>query len=166
VSDKPLIVRVVTAGDWMKAFRLAWTTTFGQIAADHAPSMQYLKWSARRGLCLAYAARCAEDSENNDLVGAWSALGAEPAGLGRRSSGGDRAYANVLAALARSIAADPVLLHEEAFAVAVHGWQVLERAGADGEDDLIVAARLYGGMTEIDRPRLLTWARAWSQAKP
>lgn len=166
MSEKPLIVGVVTAGDWMEAFRLAWTTTFGQIAADHAPPMQYLKWSARRGLCLAYAARCAEDSENNDLIGAWSALGAEPAGLGQRSLDGDKAYTDLFAALACSIATDPALLDEEAFALAVHGWHCLERAGTDGEDDLIIAARLYGGMTEIDRPRLLTWARTWPLAKP
>ncbi|MCK9918045.1 hypothetical protein MXD81_53785 [Microbacteriaceae bacterium K1510] len=166
MSEKPLLVRVVTAGDWMEAFRLAWTTTFGQIAADHAPPMQYLKWSARRSLCLAYAARCAEDSGNSDLVGAWSALGAEPTGLGRRSSDSDNAYADVFAALARSIVADPALLDDEAFAVAVHGWHLLKRAGADGENDLIVAARLYGGTTKIDRSKLLTWARAWSQAKP
>lgn len=166
MSEKPLIVCAVTAGDWMEAFRLAWTTTFGQIAADHAPPMQYLKWSARRSLCLAYAARCAEDSENNDLVGAWSALGAEPAGPGRRSFGGNQVYADVFAALAHSIVANPALLDEEIFAVAVHGWRFLERAGADGKDDLIVAARLYGGTMEIDRAKLLTWARTWSQAKP
>jgi len=166
VSEKPLIVRVVTAGEWMEAFRLAWTTTLGQIAADHAPPMQYLKWSARRGLCLAYAARCAEDSGNNDLVDAWSALGAEPTALGQRSLDGDKTYADVFAALARSIVTDPALLDDEAFAVAVHGWHFLERAGAVGENDLIVAARLYGGMTKIDRAKLLTWARAWPKAKP
>ena len=166
MSDRPLIVRVVIAGDWMEAFRLAWTTTFGLIAADHAPPMQYLKWPARRGLCLACAKRCAEDCGNNDLVGAWSALGAEPAGLGRRSLARDKAYAEVFAALARAVVADPALLDGEAFSVAVHGWRFLERAGSDGEDDLIVAARLYGGMTKIDRPKLLTWAHAWSRAEP
>jgi hypothetical protein len=71
----------------------------------------------------------------------------------------------VFMALADAIVANPTLLDDEAFAEAVDGWRFLERAGSDGEDDLIVAARRYGAMAKIDRAKILAWARRWSEAR-
>jgi hypothetical protein len=35
----------------------------------------------------------------------------------------------------------------------------LERAGSDGEQDLIVAAKQHGAFFKFDRERLLDWAK-------
>jgi hypothetical protein len=39
------------------------------------------------------------------------------------------------------------------------GWRFLERAGSDGEQDLIVAAQRYGAALKIDIAEMLAWAR-------
>lgn len=165
-ARKPLIVRVALCDDWMAAFRLVWEATFGRIAADHAPPMEYLKWSGRRGFCLSYAERCADEYDDKELADAWATLGAEPAGPKWRTPEGHKIYLLVFASLAAAIVADPALLDDQAFAEAINGWLFLERAGSDGEDDLIAAARRYSAMVKIDKAEILAWARSWAQARP
>jgi hypothetical protein len=151
---------VVTAADWMEAFRLVWEATFRRIAVGVAPPMEHLSWANRRSLCLWYAARCIDENGDQELAAAWFTLGAYPRGFEWRTAEGHKNYTPVLVALARAIVTDPTLLDDESFANIVEGLRFLERAGSDGEDDLIRAARVHGGMAKIDKDRLLAWARA------
>src|SRR6201999_2850046 len=111
-------------------------------------------WAQRLRLCLSLACRCAEGSDDQELAGAWTMLGADPSGPGWRTSAGKETYVPVFMALADAIVADPALLDDEAFAEAVDGWRFLGRASSDGEDDLIVAARRYGAMAKIDNAKI------------
>jgi hypothetical protein len=173
MTTTPLIVRMVLAEDWSEAFRIVWSASFEKAAADQgldaggvALDMGDLPpWPQRRRLCLSLASRCAEDYEDEELARAWTMLGADPRGPEWRTPAGDKTYAPVFRALADAIVSDPALLDDAAFAEAVDGWHFLERAGSDGEDDLIVAARRYGAMAKIDKDRILAWARAWSEAR-
>jgi hypothetical protein len=174
MTTKSLIVRVVLAADWPAAFRIVSLTASAKAAAGQgldaggvALGMGDLPpWPQRRNLCLSLARRYADEPGDDELAAAWFTLGADPGGAGWRTAEGHKNYTPVLVALARAILANPALLDDEAFAAAVDGWRFLERAGSDGEDDLIVAARLYGAMAKIDKPRLLSWARTWSQVAP
>jgi hypothetical protein len=162
VSERPLIVRVVTTADWMEAFHLVWEATVGRIAVGVAPPMEHLRWANRRGLCLSLARRCAENYGHQELARAWTILGADPRGPEWRTNDADKTYAPVFRALADAIVVDPALVDDAAFAGAVEGWHVLEHAGSDGEDDLIVVARRYGSMAKIDRDEVVAWARRWT----
>ena len=71
-------------------------------------------------------------------------LGADPSGPACRTSDGDKTYGPIFRALADAILACPALLNDALFAEAVEGWHVLQHAGSDGEDDLIIATRRYG----------------------
>jgi hypothetical protein len=161
------------AEDWPAAFRIVWSAAFEKAAADEgtdvggvAIDMDNLPpWPERRRLCLSLGRRCAEDYDDQELAGAWTMLGADPSGPGWRTSVGKETYQPVFMALATAIVADPALLDDETFAEAVDGWRFLERAGSDGEDDLIVAARRYGAMAKIDRVKILAWARRWSEPR-
>jgi hypothetical protein len=121
-------------------------------------------WPERRRLCLSLGHRCAEEHDDQ-LACAWTMLGADPSGPGWRTRAGNKTYGPVFRALASAIVADPTLLDNETFAEAVAGWRFLERAGSDGEDDLIVAAQRSGAMAKIDRAKILAWARRWSEAQ-
>jgi hypothetical protein len=173
MTAKPLIVRMALAEDWQAAFRIVWDVSFERAAADMgipaggiSIGMENLPpWPQRRRLCLSHAHRCAEVFDDEELAGAWTMLGADPSGPGWRTSAGKETYVPVFMALADAIVADPALLDDETFAEAVDGWRFLERAGSDGEDDLIVAARRYGAMAKIDRAKILAWARRWAEAR-
>jgi hypothetical protein len=161
------------AEDWRAAFRIVWDVSFeratpgmGIPAGSISIGMENLPpWPQRRRLCLSHGHRCAEVFDDEELACAWTMLGADPSGPGWRTSAGNRTYGPVFRALARAILADPTLLDDETFAEAVDGWRFLERAGSDGEDDLIVAARRYGAMAKIDRAKILAWARRWAEPR-
>jgi hypothetical protein len=174
MTTQPLIVRMAVAEDWPAAFRIVWAASFAKAAADMGIPAGGVSigmgdlppWPQRRRLCLSLARRCAEDYDDQELACAWTMLGADPSGPGWRTSAGNKTYVPVFMALADAIVADPALLDDAAFAEAVDGWRFLERAGSDGEDDLIVAARRYGAMAKIDGAKILAWARRWSEARP
>jgi hypothetical protein len=173
MTATPLIARLALAKDWTEAFRILWPASFakaatnpGLAAGDSAIDTDDLvAWPQRRHLCLSLARRCAEEDGDDELACAWTMLGAAPRRPGWRTGNGDKTYMPVLQSLAGAILADAALLDDAAFVDAVDGWRCLERAGSDGEDDLIVAAQRYGAMAKIDKDRLLPWAHAWAGAR-
>jgi hypothetical protein len=166
MTTTPLIVRMALAADWRAAFRIVWDVSFekatpgmGMPPGSIAIGMGNLPpWPERRRLCLSLARRCGEEDGDKELACAWTMLGADPRAPEWRTRAGDGSYATVFRALAVAIAADPTLVDDAAFAAAIEGWHVLEHAGSDGEDDLIVVARRYGAMAKIDRDEILAWA--------
>jgi hypothetical protein len=167
MTTTPLIVRVALAADWNEAFRIVRSASFATAAADHGLDAAGVSlamgdlppWPQRRRLCRSLARRCAEEYGDEGLAGAWTMLGADPRGPEWRTRAGGRTYAFIFRALADAIVADPALVDDAAFAAAVEGWHVLQHAGSDGEDDLIVVARRYGVMAKIDGDEVLAWAR-------
>ena len=173
MTTTPLIVRMALAEDWPAAFRIVWAASFAKAAANDGPDaggvaidMDNLPpWPQRRRLCLSLARRCAEGSDDQELAGAWTMLGADPSGPECRTRDGDKTFGPIFRALADAILAAPALLSDELFAQAVEGWHVLQHAGSEGEDDLIIATRRYGATAPINRDEVLAWARRWSEAR-
>jgi hypothetical protein len=168
MTTTPLIVRMVLAADWNEAFQIVWSAAFA--AAGHRLDATGVSlgmgdlppWPQRRHLCRSLARRCGEEYGDKELARAWTMLGADPRGPEWRTRDGDETYAPVFRALAEAIVADPALVDDAALAAAVEGWHVLEHAGSDGEDDLIVVARRYGARAKIDGDEVLAWARRWT----
>jgi hypothetical protein len=155
-----LVHRVIMAPDWVTAFR---TVLAAMPAAHDADAVlgKLQAWEDRRRACLQMTALCRDDLKSPSRTAAWAILGADPAGPGWRKREGYQNYSQVLKGIADVIAAQPTLLEDEQFRDAVGGWRFLERAGSDGEEDLIVSARKYGAMGRNDASEVLAWAQRW-----
>jgi hypothetical protein len=170
--EKLLIVRVMMAGDWHAAFVMVSQAAFrdttdrlGVPSSDAAWSVNppdKIAWENVRQVCRLNA----EASIDPDLAAAWWMLGADPAGPGWRKPESYKDWERLLAAIGKAIATHPVLLDDAVFRQAVAGWRFLERAGSDGEDNLIVCAKVHGAHFKTDRDELLAWARIWSAVTP
>lgn len=155
-----LIRDMLMASDWEAAYRLAAATLPG--ARDGAAlSEPPASWELRRPYCLQMSAFVRNELRSHSRAAAWAILGADPAGPGWRKREGYENYGLVLKGIADAIVAQPPLLEDERFRDAVQGWRFLERAGSDGEDDLIVSARKYGAMGRNDASDILAWAQRW-----
>ncbi|MBX9846122.1 MAG: hypothetical protein K2Z80_30395 [Xanthobacteraceae bacterium] len=162
--EKPLIIRAMMSADWHAAFVLVSQAAFqesaGRLGLTASPDVWAIKTPDKiardsvRKVCL----QSATDAANRDLAAAWRMLGAPPYGYAWRSSQDRWVYYQVLKALAQAVDDDPALLDDDKTCEAIQGWQFLEQAGSDGEQDLIVAAQQYGAFFKVDREKLRGWA--------
>jgi hypothetical protein len=72
--NRPLIVRVVLAKDWLEAYRAIFRETFGRAATGHEMPMQRIRWPEHRRLCLEVSDDAVEEWSDQELADAWPTL--------------------------------------------------------------------------------------------
>ena len=165
LMEKPLIARAMLAEDFPAAFRLVWESAGSPADVDltdlkelsgRAPDR--MLFGLAREICRQKAVEAVRVGKR-DLAEAWRLLSAPPEGNRWRTPEGHWIFSRVLIALARAIDADPTLLDDDRFCEAVVGWKFLDRAGSDGEEDLIVCAKSHGAALKVDKGELRVWAK-------
>ena len=165
LMEKPLIARAMLAEDFPAAFRLVWEVA-GSPADVDLTDLKELSGRAPDRMLFGLAREICRDKAveavragKRDLAEAWRLLSAPPEGHRWRTPEGHWIFSRVLIALARAIDADPTLLDDDSFCEAVVGWRFLDKAGSDGEEDLIVCAKSHGAALKVDKGDLRVWAK-------
>ena len=172
--QKPVIVRVLMADDWLAAFGIVFAQTFaaaaGMMGAPADPSKIALQfgegptdWAIRRGAAARMDLSCA-DADKAELARAWALLALDPKWREGRCIDAGNSRAPPFAALADAIAKDPSLVDDEAFCRRVAALRFLSQFGIGGPiQDVIDAAAMLGGTMQADSDELLDWARRLSR---
>lgn len=155
-----LIRDMLMASGWEAAYRLA-AATLPRARDGAALPEPPAPWELRRPYCLQMSAFVRNELRSHSRAAAWAILGADPAGPAWRNREGCENYGQALRGIADAVVNKPSLIDDEGFRDAVNGWRFLERAGSDGEQDLIVSARKYGAMGRNDAAEILAWAQRW-----
>ena len=163
----PRIICAVLSPDWVSAYRQAVGAAIeadvGELVQHGETAIQNLAWPERRAACLRVADECATLSADRGLTGTWAMLGADPSGFRKTASA--KNYWRIWRGLATAIHSAPELADYDPLCLAIEAWRFIERAGSDGDDDLISAAHRFGAYGRVDRPGLLKWVHAWATSE-